>query len=324
MANVFYTWFGPPAKPMTIAGNLERPEFFGLRSVAQATHRGGDDPTFIFCCLEKYADRFRSEIGSLAQIMVIERELDMANEDPDFTVNTPFADSVGGVLSSMIWHARDDPEELKRRGAFLKDVWSLYVLWKHGGYHLDCGCHAGSGNWVSFPEPGAFGTNAVHTRNYGKSYRHYRCKTIGSAWPDFFTAAASLTPLDGTSWKGLPVLQSEEMPRPVAFSNDLDVWGLRSPRGDSSAADALSVYVLSWYCMKGWGFLHSPIGQIAEYFRRLIVVSVVTGVAMNDAFGGFHPRSRREIQDHLMLGSSITNITDLNICKEGYQTHRAT
>jgi hypothetical protein len=196
----------------------------------------------------------------------------------------------------------------------MKDIWSLYCIWKFGGYHLDCGCFPDDDALaVHLPAPTTFGTVA-NQQSGATQYLHCavgfpsgsRCAAISRGSQVFANSVLA----------GMTVPQ----PMPCRLQRNIDVWLMCSPAGDPAANVALEFYVNGWFEIRRARLseaLH------AQALRELIISAVATGVTHSGpgrTFGrgcvGY------SYEDHLIDATlSPARVAAFNIRKVGFASH---
>jgi hypothetical protein len=318
MTTVYYSWFGSPAKEVKRPGGNEsvRPDIFGPEALAKANFSSGTEPTLNFCCPGLHAKQYESLFFGLLASGSIKRKIQVVNIDDQLADSSSQTLGLSEVFRGMT--KADLP------GAFMKDIWSLYCVWKFGGYHLDGGCGPFTRDQaVSLPEPKFFGTVALEERpNYPYQHRLLEntdgrgARTCALLSKDITTAGAALLHF----WK------SDLADSSTKEGHLIDVWMLRSPAKDPVAGAALEFYV------KGWRAIQKakvPPKLVPDLLRDLIVSSVATAITHTSSFGaGSEPQnpcraSFAAASHHMIAATRVPAAVEaFNIGKVGFQSHQ--
>ncbi len=320
MADVYFTWFGPPQQMnKTVEGvGAARPDLFGLLRTAKARFPGGrPPPNFTLCCLKKFEAEFRSQLPDYISTLALEDAFPATSHlqsiiltKPDLTNLDLSVDCILRTIIGVRGTGYANSALPYPMLAFAKDLWSLYTVWKRGGYHIDAGCFpdAKYGGTVNLPEPTRFGVPVVSGE--GKVPLHAKvpfpgggkpfCATLAGGWAGMNGAVANMT-------MGVTVSpqKSSHMNRQV------DVWLLRAPRGDAAAETALRFYIQGWFAMRDSNSL------IAESYRQLVVSAVATGITHAGPSGCSSPSGWK---DHLIEANG-GDVPSLGLRKVGFQSH---
>ena len=161
--------------------------------------------------------------------------------------------------------------------AFVKDAWSLFLMYTWGGYVLDAGVGPLDVGSLSLTEPKAFMAPTL-TEDDALQMRRFRPSslpgpfgqfdmTLNESWADAVCTAMN--------YKCGEEMDSETCPQ-------IEVWMLASPRYGNGAWAALRQYCLVWGRMQQHGTLTSE--NAPQVFRYLIAGSVFNG--LSDGHGG--------------------------------------
>ena len=314
MTDVYFTWFGPPAAANKIVPDIQgpvRPDLFGILRTARARFSGKTPPHFKFCCMRQFADRFRGELPRYVEVVPIEDQFESRKYHSIF-MTKPDLENPGATVDFIL------RESLTFRGnrglpgkqlAFLKDIWSLYCMWRFGGYHLDCGCSPGNEGPVNFPEPATFGLVA-DTRG-GTTYPH--CTVRFPSGKVCATLRQGYNVFAGKVLAGLTVSKGDSR-----LNRNIDVWLLRSPAGNKAAKIALEFYLKGWFEINAKKLGDELRGQA---LRELIISAVATGVTHSG--DGLGCLSDSLWKTHLIDTTFVPAfVKSLNIKKVGFQSHR--
>lgn len=333
--DVCFTWLGPP-QPMnkSVSGvGPARPDLFGLLRTASARFRGGGPPpNFKLCCLKKYAAAFRSQVPGYVDVMVLEDAFsskDTANLNllrPDMNRLDVCVDFITRTILGVRGTAYPDDALPKGQLAFVKDIWSLYYIWRFGGYHIDAGCFPDGkyGGVVNLPPPTEFGVPVVGPPpDRGGSSTPFHgvvrfpnggpamCATLCGGWAGMNGAIAAAT------------LGAQIFPTGRGNSHmnrQVDVWLLRGPGGDAVSEMALKFYIQGWFAMRDANFLN------AQSYRELVVAAVATAIthagATRGSDGEYLTRCRdaNEWKKHIFEALD-GDVPSLGLRKVGFQSH---
>lgn len=315
MADVYFTWFGPPASAnKTVAGidGQVRPDLFGLLRTAGATFANFPPPNFKLCCLAKYADAFRASLPSHVDVVPIEDQF-ASKTYTSLSLSRPNLQDLGltvdFILRETIAFRGNRGLDVKQL-AFCKDLWSLYVMWRFGGYHLDCGCFPGDGGLVDLPDPTTFGI--VADTGGTTSYPH--CKVR------FPTGTVCSTLRTGNmAFQGLALEGMTTPSTPSKLNRNIDVWCLRSPAGHKAAKLALEFYVLGWFAIRAKKDLSEDVR--AQAMRELIISAAATGISHSGHGEGC---SGMNLWSTHLIDATFTpaRVPSMNLRKVGFQSHR--
>lgn len=331
MANVFFTWMGPPqASNKVVAGlnGLQRPDLFGLLRCAAANFNG-QAPDIKLCVLKKFKGAFENEVPNDVEVMAIEDSFPSGNLH-SILMENPNLDNLGLTVDYIL------RETIKVRGtqyennalpfrqlAFCKDLWSLYCVYAFGGYHLDCGCFpdARANGTLQFPNPTTFGVAAITDRLQASPYYHAKVRFDGGS------VCAALSggpagPLRGLVLNGRTTQKGNGL---TPIKKQIDVWLLRSPAGHNAAKLALQFYVRGWFAIRREWPNPNNLNQVdaglrSQALRELAVSSSATGVAHAGTWGC---GSKDHWEKYMMQAISIGDpyVASLGIRKVGFQSH---
>ncbi|MEE2904363.1 MAG: hypothetical protein VYC39_18685 [Myxococcota bacterium] len=328
MTKVFFTWLGPPQeKNKTIPGvtGEQRADLFGINLVSKSRFHNDPPPEFTLCVLEKFETAFRAELPDYVDVMPVETSFTSANFQ-SIVMTQPSLDNIDACVDYII------RETLQVRGkgydasllpykklAFVKDLWSLFVVWKFGGYHLDSGCYPfPSGTSLNFAEPTTFMVPALFARGT-QSTRECRIRFQTS--PDNqmrATIRASMLLLERSALKDQVTVLSNSTP----LQQLLDVWLVACPAGHAGARKALELYIRGWFDVQKWlkdkPDTYDPAWEPSLYLE-LIVSAVQTAVTQ-----GEDTLLTREQVDASILDAytEMKVIRSIGIKKVGFKSHR--
>ncbi|MCG8636712.1 MAG: hypothetical protein MI863_22960 [Desulfobacterales bacterium] len=309
MVNVFATWVGEPCKepkPLGSNNNQDRlpvfPDVTGLREIARKV--GNPGVKFHFCCLAKYAHKYKPCFPPKVTIIPIEEQFEKTRR-PLRRRTAPTGDlseDVEYIIRQTIGYGGNE-EFQKKHLAFVKDLWSLYCVWKFGGYHLDAGCFPGNGN-VKFPDCLTLGI--VESTEQGRKQR-YNYKVTPRRFKKFPVVFydSSVTTLKGQGI-GLNIAQSG----PSVLKQFFDVWAIRGPEGHESVRIALETYVNLWFAVHE-GDLSEE--NYLKAMRATIVSACMTGISQSES--GWVNKST-------LMPALGPTLKEPSIRKYNYKSHR--
>ncbi len=345
MANAYFTWFGPPAsipsdvsKQRKVAGiGAVRPDIFGVKLLAAGTFTDNPPPRIKFFCLREYASAFRADLPNQVDVMPVEDQLP-TKDFASLSMTEPTLDNLGATVDFVLRETfliRMWGGSKVRFGeggcpfnklAFMKDMWSLYVLWKLGGYHLDCGCFP-SGGAVSLPAPTTLGIVSITER--GATPPHARVTLDGRA-----AVCSTISRGLGALWQDgvLPAKPANIGTSPM--DQMLDVWCMRSNADSDAAKLALEYWLRGWFAIRKAVVANKlpAKGELyAQAHRELVMTAVMTAAA--------HSRPNRACTDggtwrqHVIPTQTVPLVVEgksagtrmtvpsLKLVKVGFQSH---
>jgi hypothetical protein len=325
MPNVFYTWLGPPQQAnKTILGldGQHRPDLFGILRTARSSFTNDPPPYFTLCVLEKFKRDFDALLPSYVATLAVDTAFD-SSRFSSIVMAEPDLDNLDVTVDYII------RQTLKVRGtgydsrllpykelAFVKDLWSLYCVWKYGGYHLDSGVYPLPERAVlSFPEPQGFDVPTLDSEDARRDARHCVMK-FKTGKPICVTLRGLSTIFETYVMKDRVTVTATES----HLRRLIDVWLIRSPAGDPSARRALEVYVRGWFELQAWVSQSDENAKAkAEVLRELIVSAALTGVT--HAGSANQCANKRAVDSHLICGVNKV-VDDLGLVKVGFKSHR--
>lgn len=325
MANVFFTWLGPPQqanKEIKDVPGLHRPDLFGILRTGRSTFKNNPPPRFTLCVLKKFKAQFDRELPDYISTLAVDESFASSKyasilmEEPNLDDLEMSVDYIMREIVKVRGTGYDSKLLPYKNLAFVKDLWSLYSVWKYGGYHLDSGIFPWPiGAIVDFPEPQGFDVPTIDSGDIRGAAKHCVIQ-FASGKPMCVTMTYSEKILETIVFRGRVVVTS----KPSHLMRLLDVWMIRSPAGDPSARRALEVYVRGWFEIRRWVQANpGNEGSVAEQLRELVVFSAMTGVTHN---GKNHACScKREVESHIIQGAG-KEVKVMNLKKVGFQSHR--
>lgn len=331
MANVFFTWLGPPQASNKVVNGLhglQRPDLFGLLRCA-AANIIGPAAAFKLCVLKKFKLAFEAEVPNNVEVIAIEDSFPTGNmlsillSRPDVTNLGLTVDYILRETLNVRGTQYNNTALPYRQLAFCKDLWSLYCIYAFGGYHVDCGCFpdARAAGDLRFPEPTTFGVAAITDTLAHSPYWHAKVRfQSGTVCGSISGGPAG--PLRGLVLNGLT---TEKGGGQSPLKKQIDVWLLRGPAGHNAAKLALQFYVRGWFAIRDQWPNHNNLGDAAaqlrsQALRELAVSSCATGVshAGNSGCGSKEHWKKYMIQTG---GIGDPYVASIGIRKVGFQSH---
>ena len=319
MAKLFFTWVGAPGSTREIKGieGAQRQDLFGCVRTHRARYKG-EKPEITLCVLKKFAQYYRAQLPDSIAVLSIEdvfstsKYLSLIMSKPDLSNLDMCVDYIIRETLGVRGSAYDNALLPKKRLAFVKDVWSLYCVWRFGGYHLDLGCFPYS-EPVEFPEPKIFGVPDIQL---GLAAARRDSQAILAGVRTRWVAMPNGSDLEQTVFAG-KISDTQASP----LGNTVDVWLVRSPAKDASVKKALEAYILGWFEIER--YLKQASVPVADgtqrlYLRQLIISAVFTGMTYN----GNTRKQKAEAESHLIKTYMRTKIPELGINKVNFGSHR--
>lgn len=319
MLNVHYTWIGPPDL------SDKKSDVVGPLALMSAISDRGEPFVIDFWCLKAYREHFKQQFSSRNFTVVNRQKLEVRSIEGYLEERTgvtrhgyhhrssPLVQVTNWLLYQMKWDldlvVGNIIAQSSRSGASVREIvnakntWSMYIMYRLGGYAMDTGVGPERGrvrllSYDSFMAPCQYGS--VYT--YALVPHRYLNKLNAAVTlpvAEYFHVAAG----------------SDAGPR-------LDVWTMFAPAGN-----ALLLYGLEWY-VRFWYFLEElrlkdPTGDTYKKLcRNGIVSAVMTALCYGDG--------RRMKGSDLIGGENIwnavledddTGIPSLKLCKVYFSSH---
>ncbi len=315
MIDVFTTWFGDPARePMEIDTQQDDPPLFpdveGIRRIATAARAA--NTRFHFCCMAKSANKYKAAFQNNIDIVVIEDQFETTKDlkylprqvkpSPNLSADVDY------IIRNTIGY-RGNKKWQNGHLAFLKDLWSLFCVWKFGGYHLDSGCFPNSPQ-VVFPECSTLGVmGSVEDWHGGKKISYYDVQAPFGKFPvTIMDSSASYLKNN----LGLTFLKRGLSPLTTA----IDCWAVRGSAGEKLTEVALQTYVNLWFATQAKGFASESIYRGAQ--RHTIITACATGITHQIGKGRAN-MSEECLMRGLLHGKTLEAPS---IKKFGFKSHR--
>ncbi|RUO92330.1 hypothetical protein D7Y11_15300 [Corallococcus sp. AB018] len=162
--------------------------------------------------------------------------------------------------------------------AFVKDAWSLFLMYTWGGYVLDAGVGPQGGGTFALPEPQAFMAPSL-TRDDALMIRRFQLSRL-TGWQAegdvTFNESRADEVCEAMNYGAADDGEGEMCPQ-------LEVWMLGSPRYSKGAWAALKQYCVVWKEMQQNNTLVSTTAP--QVFRYLIAGSVYNGLTRTQKGG---------------------------------------
>ncbi|CAM3469420.1 hypothetical protein G4177_05250 [Corallococcus sp. ZKHCc1 1396] len=273
--DVHYTWIGPP--PADRQRDIAEPRLLAGRV--------GKGVKIYFWCLDAQVAAYTRDFAAHANVTVRGMQAFLAGaatkayrwyywykESDDW--------AVAAITDILNWGLTVGTPPSYR--AFVKDAWSLFLMYTWGGYVLDAGVGPHGGGAFALPEPTAFMSPSL-TRDDVLSMRRFQLSrlagwqaqgdvTLNDRQADDVCAAMHYGAADDG--------EAETCPQ-------LEVWMLASPRYSKGAWAALKQYCVVWKEMQQNNELVSATAP--QVFRYLIAGSVYNG--LTHGHGGALPHT---------------------------------
>ncbi|RKH21522.1 hypothetical protein D7X74_01120 [Corallococcus sp. CA047B] len=322
MLDVHYTWIGPPTLDARDTGGPKA--LMRARSDAQ-----GSGFVITFWCLDAHVWTYRNHFkgsnfqvlnGEKLRVRGIESYLKNSVGEHRGSRSAPLMAGINWVWSSFSWDidmvvkhimetsigARANSPTRIREIVNAKNVWSLYVLYKLGGYAMDTGVGPGIDGSVSLrsyptfkapaagPGPIIDAVMVAHARAPHK-YLSDRCSTMTTGVAAHFD-----------------VHRDQEAPH-------VDVWTLYSPEGNPRVKRALEWYSRFWYVLETIRTTQS-VDLYKDRCRFGIISAVMTGASHHDD-GRCRDTDRACLWPAALEGVNA-GIPELRLKKTYYGSHR--
>ena len=293
--------------------------YFRHPSHAPDVIQGRPPPNLTLCVLKKFAVQFRAQLPRTIDILPIEDvfstkgmlSIVMSRPDTgnlDATVDYIIRETLGVRGTGYSPHLLPT-----KKLAFVKDLWSLYCVWKFGGYHLDTGCFPlQTGRVLDFPAPQRFGVPDLHgTDTSAFTQSQVRLQTGLTKWVMLRNSHLKMEALQGRVTDGQTFAPLKRM---------LDVWFLRGPKNDSIVRTALETYVTGWFEIQRWAkTVEKRKAEVvgARQLRELVVTSILTGLSYHNG----RTRSKQE-SESCLLRVSQNGLPEFGVRKVHFRSHR--
>lgn len=321
--NVHYTWIGPP--------RFDQRDVGAPKAMMRAKNGHGGKPFVIhFWCLDAHVTAFRDHFrasnfrvgnGEKLTVRSIERYLERNTGVHRSRRSALLNSAINWVWSSFSWNIdltvhtivatstrsnASGPTRI-REIVNAKNVWSLYVLYKEGGYAMDTGVGPGQNGtvsireWDTFKAPAQAGNGGIGDaivlghKTGAHSYLSGRCTAAT-------TGVAGHLGIDG----------SDTAPH-------VDVWTMYSPAGSGEITRALEWYIRFWFIAEE---VRKSTRYDSDYYKDLcrhgIISSIFTGMSHDG--NGFC----RGIDDQFLWTADLgedAGIPAIGIKKSYYGSH---
>jgi len=262
--DIHYTWIGPPAS------NRDQDVSGAQRLATLGASKGAK---VYFWCLDAHVASYQQDFAAYKNVTVrgVQSFLSTASgiayrwyywyqESDDW--------AVAAMKDIVTWGLQPGTPASYR--AFIKDAWSLFLMYTWGGYVLDAGI-APSGDLFNLPTPTAFKAPSL-TRDDAIAIRRFQFSRI-----DGWESQGDVTLSNGVVDAVCAEMQyADPDDGDVELSPQLEVWMLASPRYSKGAWAALKQYCLVWKWMQKNHALVSD--RAPNVFRYLIAGCVYNGL----------------------------------------------
>ncbi|RKH16564.1 hypothetical protein D7Y13_12045 [Corallococcus praedator] len=262
--DVHYTWIGPP--PTDRQRDIDEPKRLAARV--------GTGVKIYFWCLDAQVAAYTRDFAAHPNVTVRGMQAFLAGASKTayrwyywYKESDDWA--VAAMTDILNWGlALATPPSYR---AFVKDAWSLFLMYTWGGYVLDAGVGPHGGGAFALPEPTAFMSPSL-TQDDALMMRRFTLSRL-TGWQAQGDVTLNDTRADevceamhyGAADDG----ESEMCPQ-------LEVWMLASPRYSKGAWAALKQYCVVWKEMQQNNELVSA--NAPQVFRYLIAGSVYNGL----------------------------------------------
>jgi hypothetical protein len=265
--DVHYTWIGPP--PGDRNKDIEDPK-------RTSTRLKGQNVKIYFWCLDEHVSTYTNDFSKHENVTVRGMQSFLSTAaSTSYRWFYWYKKSDDWAVSAMTdilkWGlAHGTPPSYR---AFVKDAWSLFVMYTWGGYVLDAGVGPLEGSTPVLPEPKTLLAPTL-TEDDALQMSRFRMSEMAGPIAQFdMTLNASWleTVCDAMRYKYSEDKHIEDEDCPL-----LEVWMLASPRYGSGAWAALRQYCLAWGRMEQHKALESE--NAPQVLRYLIAGSVYNGL----------------------------------------------
>ncbi|RJS22592.1 hypothetical protein DRW03_14910 [Corallococcus sp. H22C18031201] len=299
--DVHYTWIGEP--PTDRTKDIDAPRRL-------ATRCSGQGIKIYFWCLDAHVATYQRDFASHKNVTVrgIQSFLGAAtgrayrwyywySESDDW--------AVAAMTDILTWGL--DAATPRSYRAFVKDAWSLFLMYTWGGYVMDAGVGPIDGGTFSLPEPKTF---MAPTLNEVDSLGMWRIQLSQLAgWQGQGDVTLNVSAAGSVCEAMNYTLPDEDYA--MEMCSLIEVWMLASPRYSKGAWAALKQYCVFW---KGMQQHDSLVGDGApNVFRYLIAGSVYNG--LSHGHGKKVPKTSLWSCTSAGQGSSSVDVTKLKLRK---------
>lgn len=318
---VHFTWIGAPRLDRSPAPDVLGPD--SLRSAR--VRNGGDDIAIHFWCLDRYVDQYTRHFdqarGRPVAVRSIERYLETQRGVRGGRRRRLGQSLINGLWSMFSWDIDlvvwNIVAQGMRQGVTIrevvnaKNVWSMYILLKLGGYAMDTGVVAAPDGmrlrgYDTMKVP-AEGENqmGIHVRPLHASLRD-RCSTV-------------------TMTTGAHLL-GDDADYPLSVFPRVDVWTIYGPAGDEGIAYALGWYIRYWYLLEA--VRTAPQADVETYknlCRHGVICAVSSGLTHANVTGLCgrisDARSIRGLLWDAQLEGADAGVAEVGIKKHYFGSH---
>jgi hypothetical protein len=337
VTDLFYTWLGPPA---AISDGV-RPDLMGPVQMSRARF-GRFKPRIKFCCLERYKDNLSQELsqglprGTEIEIFAIEDQLPEQIRGGKLLDSPDFKD-LDACVATILYQMLNDTRLFSQTTgsgqgkpiyAFAKDIWSLFCLYKYGGYHLDTGVVPDTvpgTNAVEFPKCSTFSIvdifgfiGTASGQRTAVPHKRGKFKKLGL---DCVAIKEENNILVGQVLTK-DLAKDQTSISTLSLHNQFDVFLMRSPRGHLGIKRALMFYIYIWfktYPLVKQDKLNTLLYKSA--CRSAILSAVATGLTHSEKDGTGCTGATSLPENSLIIVGQEAKIQELGVRKFGFQSH---
>ena len=342
---VHTTYLGPPAtNTAPWHGVATRPDVDGARQLHTALQGAGAAGVDVrFHCLRRHRTAFRALLPAAVDVRAVEDEFP-GPRPHSILLSAPDLQDLHGTTDYIVRTSvrrqeaaertaqRTGTRATKRHIVNAKNVWSLYCLWRFGGYHLDSGVLPTPGAVVRFPQPDDFGIafldrSGAHLANQVGMGGIYVMKARIDERPSPFDAVLKsdvenvyrlLFPIPPLQPGPLAATVRRGADRVNLRGGEVDVWLMRSPAQHPVVRRALEAYLRLWFIVDGRRDQFAD-NAYASASRSTVISSVLTGMAPADD-RAFWAGTDFVARHHVVSRDQV--VAELGVEKFGFGSHR--
>ena len=308
VTDVFVSWFGPPAE--AIRGY--RPDIAASSALAGSRFTTTARPGIKFCCQARYAEQF-PDLPHVEKIIVDEH----LSQEP--VLSTPDFNDLDACVSTVIRQSMQTPDNRRAR-LNAKNIWSLYCVYRFGGYHLDADILPllNSDKKTRMLSPTSFGS-ASTSAVIAEGQQPMKPGLLSHVSGYFGQSGISCIALSRDADSGLEQMLRERAgisstEPPFEDTLDLpDVSVLRSPAGDHGAERALRTYLYLWFALRDYADTIALRQTLDVSYRHAMLSAVATGLTHDE------PRADAHSAD-LIRVDSMFSLQELELEKASRRT----
>lgn len=312
---VHTTWIGPPnperktvgGRQLELRADIDGPQLMAeaaamsdRASQAEGWTKKSRPHRVIFHCLQEQKKEFDTEFeGTEVRVWAIEDQVTLTTtEDQVGWSKDKMPDTVGRIIGESI---RLQKGAATRRDAVnAKNVWSMYTIWRYGGYHMDTGVYPSGAeggaarapklpdrSQVKLPEPDVFAAPYTGRDNRVMKLRIRDFPKGGpssiAVMEDHPALAEALSPPGTPPGQFIPkslgdlAVDARKTSQYIKWGGD--IWLVRSQQNNAGLLTALQVYAELWFKIQRiratgfWGETADPKEVIYQMACRFVVMS---------------------------------------------------